>query len=175
MFILLQIDIREITKEAIELVMATETTMQGLIVIEKQKQKQKHRIIKNSDGYIKWNDFYSTHFSFFHSIPLFLDIHAYKCLYSWLFDCLFVCLPVYLFVYQSITHSLSGFISPHEISFILGTAMGDDPRTGRPVMVRSGRFGRYMQIGLDSEKNKTTHSLPQVIILTEIDLFWLIL
>ena len=40
--------------------------------------------------------------------------------------------------------------------------MGDDPRTGRPVMVRSGRFGRYMQIGLDSEKNKTTHSLPQV-------------
>ena len=53
MFILLQIDIREITKEAIELVMATETTMQGLIVIEKEKQKQKHRIIKNSDGYIK--------------------------------------------------------------------------------------------------------------------------
>ena len=105
--------------------------------------------------------------SFLLSIPLFLDIHAYTCLYS----CLFVC----LFVRLSITHSLSDFIFPHEMSFILGTAMGDDPRTGRPVMVRSGRFGRYMQIGLDSEKNKTTHSLPQVINLTKIDLFWLIL
>ena len=39
--------------------------------------------------------------------------------------------------------------------------MGDDPISGRPVMVRSGRFGRYMQIGLDAEKNRTTHSLPQ--------------
>ena len=40
--------------------------------------------------------------------------------------------------------------------------MGDDSLTGRPVMIRSGRFGRYVQIGLDAEKNKTTHSLPQV-------------
>ena len=106
---------------------------------------------------------------------LFLSSYIYTHISVYIPDCLivclFVCLSVNLFVYQLITHSLSGFISPHEISFILGTAMGDDPRTGRPVMVRSGRFGRYMQIGLDSEKNKTTHSLPQVIILTEIDLF----
>ena len=39
--------------------------------------------------------------------------------------------------------------------------MGDDPVSGRPVIVRSGRFGRYMQIGLDAEKNRSTHSLPQ--------------
>ena len=47
-------------------------------------------------------------------------------------------------------------------TYTLGKDMGDDPVSGRPVLVRSGRFGRYMQIGLDSEKNKTTHSLPQV-------------
>ena len=33
----LQIDIREITKEAIELVMATETTMQGMLKTQKYK------------------------------------------------------------------------------------------------------------------------------------------
>jgi topoisomerase IA-like protein len=42
-----------------------------------------------------------------------------------------------------------------------GFNVGEDPITGRPVILRSGRFGRYMQIGLDSEKNRSTHSVPQ--------------
>ena len=73
-------------------------------------------------------------FSLFNTNPCQLILHCFSTFYSLL-------LPV---------------ISP------LGTAMGDDSLTGRPVMIRSGRFGRYVQIGLDAEKNKTTHSLPQV-------------
>ena len=42
-----------------------------------------------------------------------------------------------------------------------GTALGTDPATGRPITMRSGRFGKYLQVGLDAEKNKTTHSVPQ--------------
>jgi topoisomerase IA-like protein/ribosomal protein L12E/L44/L45/RPP1/RPP2 len=42
-----------------------------------------------------------------------------------------------------------------------GSIVGDDPVSGRSVMMRSGRFGRYMQIGLDAEKNRTTYSIPQ--------------
>ena len=42
-----------------------------------------------------------------------------------------------------------------------GAVLGTDPESGRPVTLRSGRFGKYLQIGADSEKNKTTHSVPQ--------------
>ena len=41
-----------------------------------------------------------------------------------------------------------------------GANMGFDP-DGRPVLLRSGRFGRFLQIGADGEKNKTAHSLPR--------------
>lgn len=41
-----------------------------------------------------------------------------------------------------------------------GANMGVNP-DGRPVLLRSGRFGRFLQIGADSEKNKTAHSLPR--------------
>ena len=71
-------------------------------------------------------------FSLFNTNPCKLILHCFSTFYSLL-------LPV---------------ISP------LGTAMGDDSLTGRPVMIRSGRFGRYVQIGLDAEKNKTTHCSP---------------
>ena len=60
-----------------------------------------------------------------------------------------------------LSHSLNSCCATLCHAVRLGTNMGDDPISGRPVMVRSGRFGRYMQIGLDAEKNRTTHSLPQ--------------
>lgn len=42
-----------------------------------------------------------------------------------------------------------------------GANMGSDPSTGQPVLLRSGRFGRFLQIGADVDKNKTAHSLPR--------------
>ena len=53
------------------------------------------------------------------------------------------------------THPLH---TPHPF---LGAVVGTDPESGRPVTLRSGRFGKYLQIGADNEKNKTTHSVPQ--------------
>ena len=44
-----------------------------------------------------------------------------------------------------------------------GASLGNDPVTGKPVIVRSGRYGKYVQVGLNTDKNMTTHSIPNYI------------
>lgn len=42
-----------------------------------------------------------------------------------------------------------------------GALVGRCPETDRPVSVRSGRFGKYLLIGEDSDKTKRTFSVPE--------------
>ncbi len=54
-----------------------------------------------------------------------------------------------------------------------GTALGDDPDTGLPVMLRNGRFGPYVQLGPDGEKGgekPKRSSIPKGWAIDQIDL-----
>ena len=54
-----------------------------------------------------------------------------------------------------------------------GTALGDDPESGLPVMLRNGRFGPYVQLGPDGEKGgekPKRASIPKGWAIDQIDL-----
>ncbi len=51
------------------------------------------------------------------------------------------------------------------------TALGDDPKTGLPVLLRSGRFGPYVQLGEDSKDDKPKRSsIPKGVDVKALDL-----
>ena len=45
-------------------------------------------------------------------------------------------------------------------SSMQGNSLGAHPNLNKQMVVRSGRYGTYLQIGDDTDKNKSTHSLP---------------
>ena len=58
-------------------------------------------------------------------------------------------------------------ITPHSLQAVLasniagGIVLGMHPEDGRPILVKTGRFGTYLQWGDDGEDGTTTHSLPR--------------
>ena len=58
-------------------------------------------------------------------------------------------------------------ITPESLRAILrshskgGSLLGNHPEDGRPILLKSGRYGMYLQWGDDDEEGTTTHSLPR--------------
>lgn len=43
-----------------------------------------------------------------------------------------------------------------------GLELGIDPDTNKPVRLRTGRFGEFLQVGDDKDKQKKTYSIPKI-------------
>jgi DNA topoisomerase-1 len=45
-------------------------------------------------------------------------------------------------------------------SSMQGNSLGTHPSSNKQMVIRSGRYGTYLQVGEDADKDKSTHSLP---------------
>ncbi|KAL7575132.1 hypothetical protein ACA910_000498 [Epithemia clementina (nom. ined.)] len=58
-------------------------------------------------------------------------------------------------------------ITPESLRAVLssklagGSVLGSHPDDGRPILLKTGRYGAYLQWGEDGEEGTTTHSLPR--------------